>query len=53
MSNNNEVDQLVSALLDLEPNLDPSALNFLAVSEGEGKLREMLRVLRLVAKLRR
>lgn len=51
-SQNNQMDQLVAALLELEPGMNESALRFVGESEGADRLREMLRVLRLVAQLR-
>lgn len=46
------MDKLVKALLDLDPTLNESALHFVGATEGEEKLRELVRALVMLKGLR-
>lgn len=46
------MDKLVKTLLELDPTLNESTLHFVGATEGEEKLRELVRALVLLKQLR-
>lgn len=52
MRNDSNLEMLVDRVMDLDPSLDRSSVRFVGVSEGEDRLRELVKSLVLLSQLR-